>query len=370
MTIIARDFPAPSETIDPKAQINYTSPWGGAHNRWVPPPPAGPGRAGDATLERDHTFALQTFAHMEGVAARHPEAGVTFLPGIEYLDDPGKAEGGGALTVARAAELGIQGFEFLDRSELPAGVVWGCRYRTWCVSPMVYLPFLMRRIVLRGGKVVRRELRDPREAWALQSELGSVDVVVNCSGYGFGDPAVFVTRGKSCHFPFQTPSLLSQHNIAFANQNNENLALAHQTGQTCIVSNSCPATVTRQCADGSWTFCVPRSFDGGTVIGGTKQPDDWDPNPSPAIRAELLAKFAATYPEIGELKPVFDIVGRRPTRKGGARLEVEKVSPAKVLVHAYGLGGRGYELSWGVGGRVVELVDQALAQLGRARAKI
>lgn len=336
VTIAARDFPAPSETIDPRTQINYTSPWGGAHNRWVVPPPSS-GATRNAMLERDHGFALETFAHMDAVAARHPEAGVTFLPGIEYLDDPAKAEGGSwqPLTVARAAELGISEFEVLDRSELPRGVGWGCRYRTWCVSPMVYLAFMLRRIVLRGGKVVKAELRDPREVWSIRYDLGSVHAVVNCSGSGFGDPAMFVTRG-----------------------------------QTCIVSNPCPATVTRQHADGSWIFCVPRSYDGGTIIGGTKQPDDWDPNPSPVVREQLLAKFAETYPDIGELKPITDIVGRRPTRKGGIRLEVEKVARDKTLVHAYGLGGRGYELSWGVAGRVVELVDQALGDVGSLKAKL
>jgi glycine/D-amino acid oxidase-like deaminating enzyme len=30
VTIVARDFPGPFETMDPIAKINYTSPWGGA----------------------------------------------------------------------------------------------------------------------------------------------------------------------------------------------------------------------------------------------------------------------------------------------------------------------------------------------------
>jgi glycine/D-amino acid oxidase-like deaminating enzyme len=30
VTIVARDFPAPFETMDPLTKINYTSPWGGA----------------------------------------------------------------------------------------------------------------------------------------------------------------------------------------------------------------------------------------------------------------------------------------------------------------------------------------------------
>src|SRR5690606_8909044 len=30
VTIVARDFPGPFETMDPNTKINYTSPWGGA----------------------------------------------------------------------------------------------------------------------------------------------------------------------------------------------------------------------------------------------------------------------------------------------------------------------------------------------------
>ena len=138
-------------------------------------------------------------------------------------------------------------------------------------------------------------------------------------------------------------------------------------GQTCLVSNSCDATVTRQNADGSWVFCVPRNFDGGTVVGGTKEPDNWDTKPSLEVREHLLTSFAATYPSIlgesGSLSVIKDIVGRRPTRKGGMRLEGQKIGDSKFLVHAYGLGGRGYELSWGVAEEVAAEVNNYLGQL-------
>lgn len=118
--------------------------------------------------------------------------------------------------------------------------------------------------------------------------------------------------------------------------------------------------MTRQNADGSWTFSVPRNFNGGTIIGGTKEPDNWDDQPSEAVRTELLSKFAATYPQIlgkeGEMRVLRDIVGRRPTRKGGMRLEREDLGDGKTIIHAYGVGGRGYELSWGVAEGVVGLI--------------
>jgi D-amino-acid oxidase len=73
----------------------------------------------------------------------------------------------------------------------------------------------------------------------------------------------------------------------------------------------------------------------------------------------------------GPLQPLGDIVGRRPTRHGGIRLEREEVpagsikglqdDAARLVVHAYGLGGRGYELSWGVAEEVLELVKQRVS---------
>jgi len=138
--------------------------------------------------------------------------------------------------------------------------------------------------------------------------------------------------------------------------------LTRDAGQTCVVANDCAATVTRQHADGTWTFCVPRGFDGGTVVGGTKEPDNWDPEPSAAVRETLLRRFAETYPAVlgpGEaFRWVRDIVGRRPTRRGGPRMAAEGLGGGRVVVHAYGLGGRGYELSWGVAGEAVRLAAE------------
>lgn len=142
------------------------------------------------------------------------------------------------------------------------------------------------------------------------------------------------------------------------------------TGQTCLVANRVPATITRQNADGTWTFCVPRNFDGGTIIGGTKEPGNWDPTPSPAVRARLLRDFAATYPALGDVTVLQDVVGRRPTRHGGARIEREEIAPGRSIVHAYGLGGRGYEMSWGVARTVRELVDGDKSAAAAAKPRL
>lgn len=268
-------------------------------------------------------------------------AGISFMRGVEYLESPSP----GYLAIsATGEELGIRSFRLLRKEEFPdTRVKWGCEYKTWCVNPMVYLCFLLNRFVYRGGRTVKRELKDVEEVFALAAlekltpqGKHTIDVVVNASGFGFSDPKVFPTRG-----------------------------------QTCLVANKCSETVTRQNADGSWTFSVPRNFEGGTVIGGTKDVGDWNPFPDSHTRDNLLKAFASMYPNIleegsdkwgqkGEYRVLADIVGRRPTRRGGMRLEKEVLSGTHNVVHAYGLGGRGYELSWGVAVEVKKLVEEML----------
>lgn len=210
ITIIAHDLPTtspppPSLSLllgSPEPHINFASPWAGAHNRWVPPT----GKQGAAHEARDHRLALSTFRRMELLAApggARPEAGITFLRGVEYLEAPGPEyealvrDGGGP---GSAAALGIEGFRVLRPEELPADggrVRMGFEYDTWCVSPMVYCSFLLGLFVARGGRVVRRAVRGVEEVFGMGGELGGgpVGVVVNASGMGFGDPRSFIIRG-------------------------------------------------------------------------------------------------------------------------------------------------------------------------------
>lgn len=80
-------------------------------------------------------------------------------------------------------------------------------------------------------------------------------------------------------------------------------------------------------------------------------------------RAQLLANAAKWFPfkegSKEEFDVIRDIVGRRPAREGGMRIEVENINQGQeVIVHAYGAGGRGFELSWGVAEDVYDLMRQ------------
>jgi hypothetical protein len=283
---------------------------------------------------------------MQRLHSAHPHtAGITFLKGIEYIESPGPEY----KAITASNPLPVPNFRLLPPSAFPDDkVTWACEYDTWCVNPMVYCSFLLRRFVHRGGRLLKRTLRSPAEAFSLslpsplpqQQEKVTISAVVNASGTGLvPDSSMTVTRG-----------------------------------QTCLVAEGCDATVTRQNADGSWTFCVPRGFEGGTVIGGTKELGNWAVEPSVAVREQLLESFVRTYPKIlegsktGGLTVLRDIVGRRPTRVGGPRVESEVLpGGAGFVMHAYGLGGRGYELSWGVAEEVVRKVKGYLNEQERSR---
>ncbi|KAB8234446.1 hypothetical protein ETB97_003818 [Aspergillus alliaceus] len=303
--LIAREFPNTTA-------LNYASPWAGAHYRPVP------GLSPQALREENQ--AKETYAYLKHLSKTDPTSGIAGIEAIEHLENP-PAEYLDAEAI-QACYGHLDGYRLLGNDERPEGVKWGVRYDSFVINSPVYCSYLLRKFVLAGGVTKERTILDAREAFYLGP---NVKTVVNCSGMGFGDERTFIIRG-----------------------------------QTCLVRNACEQTITRQNADGTWSFCIPRPLSGGTIIGGTKQPENYDPNPSLETREMLLANAAKWFPFSPESERRFDvirdIVGRRPAREGGIRIEAEKVEDGKVVVHAYGAGGRGYELSWGVAGDVVKLM--------------
>ncbi|OJJ61746.1 hypothetical protein ASPSYDRAFT_40279 [Aspergillus sydowii CBS 593.65] len=313
--LIARDWPSTTS-------INYTSPWAGAHYRPVP------GHTPQAV--REESQAQYSYTQFRTEAA-NPASGVALTDAIEHLENPPPEY----LTEDVFDNYThLDDFRKLSPEELPPGVKWGVKYRTFCINSPVYCAYLLRRFILRGGETREYTLANPKEAFYLARNR-NVKTVVNCSGMGFGDEKAFIIRG-----------------------------------QTCLVRNPCNVTLTRQNSDGTWSFCIPRPLEGGTIIGGTKQPHNWDPNPSLETRETLLRNAAKWFPFTeesgGRFDVVRDIVGRRPAREGGLRIEVEEVDvdgKERRIVHGYGAGGRGYELSWGAARDIAALVGVQKARL-------
>lgn len=332
MVLVAREFPSQADH-----SVDYASMWAGAHMRPIP--------ASTPQLAREAEWLRHTVAVFDSQSKREPWRGVTATTGTEYLDAPDEfyqAQN----TASFTAESGLSGYRPLQPDELPAGTKMGFTYSTFCVNPPVYCESLVRTFLLRGGSIMRKSLASEWEGFNITG--CNVRVVVNASGMGFDDPECFPTRGQT------------------------------------ILTNltSVKQTVTRQNGDGTWSFIIPRILDGGTVIGGTKEPNDLQVEPRPSTRHQLLSNFSKNIDtaELRALSKDFlmdrdiilrDIVGRRPTRRGGMRVEVARATRSDVnranhepasqfVVHAYGAGGRGYEISWGVAQEVAGFVKQEL----------
>jgi D-amino-acid oxidase len=314
ITILASELPT-----DHNPSATYASPWAGAHYRPIP---------GDTPqLRAERHLAIQTFHVMKRIASQHhiSEAGVKLMKGIEYLESPTSVES--ALKTGNIYAGPNDGFRVLEIGELPDGVKWGCEYDTYSLNVPVYLRWMMRRFQSNGGRVVKYTLECAEEVFDLADKLmlGNVKTVINCSGTNFGkDVKMKVIRG-----------------------------------QTVLVKREFDKTITRQVADGSWSFLIPRPG-GGTIVGGSKEVDDFEIGMRCEMRKRLLRSAAKYFPEfiseVGKFEIVKDNVGRRPWREGGTRIEKEHLSQGRIIVHGYGTGGRGYELSWGAAARIVELV--------------
>ncbi|KAK2594294.1 hypothetical protein QQS21_008000 [Conoideocrella luteorostrata] len=344
--LVAKEWPAAIPGAPLQHSPDYASMWAGAHVRPIP--------ATTPQLQREAAWLKHTVAEFDRQASAEPSSGITRTTGVEYLEAPDQGYSQQDAS-SFEQETGLSGYRKLQASELPAGVALGYEYDTFCINTPVYCEALLRRFLLGGGKTLKMDLKSEWEAFSLAE---NVAFVINASGTGIGgDSKCFPTRG-----------------------------------QTVVTDLDVTKTVTRQHRDGTWSFLIPRFLKGGTIVGGTKEPGDWRSTPCPATRDKLLANGLRLEPlarrdgggtagqtkAVGDVTVIADVVGRRPTRHGGMRLETEdKIIPQRPggqarcsVIHAYGAGGRGYEISWGVANDIVALAQPLLTRLSNATSKL
>ncbi|GAB1640927.1 FAD-dependent oxidoreductase [Krasilnikovia sp. MM14-A1259] len=198
----------------------------------------------------------------------------------------------------------------------PATAPWTREVRF--VAPLAdmgrYLPWLRRRFVSAGGRIVRRGVRHLDEA------LVEAPVVVNATGLG---------AARLCGDPFVHPA----------------------RGQVVVVANPGLDTSVRVVGDPG-TYVHPREHD--VVLGGTWDVDEWDTRPDPAVSEAILARCVALVPQLAGAEVVAERVGLRPARRGGPRVAAQRC-PLGTVVHAYGHGGAGMTLSWGCADEIAAL---------------
>lgn len=338
LTFVSRNYP----NDDPLTH-EYTSPWAGAHFRPFPHRPET-----FETDKRESAYTRVTYKFFQKYAAEHPESTIEFMKGVDWLAEPTSEYLGLGPGLARDSLIDLK---TLSGPQLPSGVKYGCEYLTWCLNAPVYLKFLqtqVQQLCLRLGiplefsRLTLTSLQDV-EKW-----FPGTDVLFNASGTGLQysggyDPQSFAIRGQTLLLNVPNPTT-----IRYAN-----------------------ATITHQGQDGLWTFVIKRPAINGQpqyILGGTKQLGDDLVMPREADTEALLSRARKLFPDLmfpdGSFHIVRTNVGFRPAREGGSRVELQTLPASGLkIVHAYGFGGMGYEISVGAAQHAIGLYKTKLSKL-------
>ncbi|CDR37171.1 CYFA0S01e08064g1_1 [Cyberlindnera fabianii] len=320
VTILGRHIPG---DID----IEYTSPFAGAN--W-----SSFAKDDETWIQEVDTVGYHIFMDF---ARSEPNTGIHIVPHHEYL---------------RATDLGPDGkpklpwfkdlmenFRILEKSELPEGdeFVTGFTYDTVTITTTIYLNWLLQQIYSLGGILKRKDIKHINEAFGLHDSGERADLVINCSALGarflggVEDKKVFPIRGQILQVRNTATKQVSVHLPDYA---------------------------------GESFYMFPRK-EGGAIIGGTFLLNDWSSQPDPGLTKRIIERAKKYVPEMldpklgnpSDIEVFRENVGHRPARKGGVRVEREGK-----IIHNYGIGGAGYQASWGLAEKVLKLVDSALTE--------
>lgn len=235
----------------------------------------------------------------------------------------------------------------LASADLPE-IQHGAYYKAMCINVPRFLLYLQERATSLGVRVLKAHL--PTHGVLSATLSGAADFVRFETGRP--KPACFVNAtglgakklcGDDAMYPIQ--------------------------GQTVLVKGEARSTITRV-GDGYRAYCIPRPGSGTTILGGTKEEGVWDETPDARVTEQILRLNALQVPELltgvdGGFEVVSVQCGLRPARRGGPRVEREKVGDWEV-VHAYGHAGAGYQNSVGSARLVLELVGEGVGVKGLA----
>jgi hypothetical protein len=203
-------------------------------------------------------------------------------------------------------------------------VKWGYRIEAPAARMHNYLAWLENQTTQAGVSLKKRRLKD------LDDLSKDYSAIVNCSGFGARELV------RDCDFvPYK--------------------------GQYFVLKSSDSAPVDYIGDDdhpGGMAYVIPRL--GEVMMGGCAEEGIED--------LELTLNWADTIKRAGLFVPWLlkcspsdqsrpPVVGIRPCRTTGVRLEIDYNNAAVPVVHNYGHGGSGFSLSWGCAERVADLLS-------------
>ncbi|EXJ84625.1 hypothetical protein A1O3_05295 [Capronia epimyces CBS 606.96] len=238
----------------------------------------------------------------------------------------------------------VRNFKVLPKSDLPSPFVSGAIHDGIAINTTPYLKSLVGRIRSLGGSIIRGELPttggllhalDAAESILHSHQITKpVSLVVNATGLGachlVPDSSVFPIRGQTVTVKIEAKHI------------------------TTMFYPDANASIT------------PRAGSGVSVLGSTYEIGNWDREPDPEVTKTILRRCKPLAPELLNKDGEFDVVSVnvafRPGRKGGPRVEIEEMKSEdgqskRVVCHAYGHAGGGFQNSFGSASKAVGLID-------------
>ncbi|KAK3826757.1 MAG: hypothetical protein J3R72DRAFT_405975 [Linnemannia gamsii] len=325
--------------------IDYTSPWAGAHWRSY-------ADIADLAQQELDTATFIRFCHL---ADTDPKAGVMYLTGHDFWDvKPKNFEDPWFKRL-------VKNYRYLSQAELPSGVEFGIAYTTVSVHAPKYLAYLQEQILARGGTIDRTTVPSLKALAQIPHADGrKPDIIINCSGLGsrnlsgVHDHQMFPTRGQ----------------IVIVKVPDEIWPKAKQFTMERYAEGSAMGT-------GTITYVIPRE-NGEIVLGGTMQHWNYQEQASEETTNAIMSRVLATKPDLFSRATILrSCVGLRPNRRGGVRISaaVEQLdwnegwdNKVVVVAHNYGHAGFGYQASVGCADKVVGEIEARLVELEGVRS--
>jgi D-amino-acid oxidase len=191
----------------------------------------------------------------------------------------------------------------------------GFSLRVPLMDTTIYLDYLAARFLKTGGEINANVCFEK-----LEDVDRKFDLMINCAGIGARD-------------------LVQDADLE-----------AHR-GQIAIVPRIEALSCAIVCDNAPLMYAIPRRND--CVFGGTNDLSSdlaADPSTTDRIVAECSRVLNIEKPNV-----LAERVGLRPFRKSGVRLERDRLSDGRAVIHNYGHGGSGFTLSWGCAREVVDL---------------
>ncbi|NOS67090.1 MAG: FAD-binding oxidoreductase [Candidatus Peribacteraceae bacterium] len=264
-------------------------------------------------------WSEQTLHHFLGLLST-PNAGVSMKETCELHRKPKEKDPAWARVVAD--------FRHAKRSDLPQEFVSAYLLTVPVAMTRYYLEYMLQKNVARGAKIEAKHVDDIQEA------LDQYDVVVNCTGMGARD------LGGA-----KDDKMLAVRGDLVRIKNPGNISDILMDEDNPKVTYICPRT-------------APDRTQSDVILGGTFDEGNEKTEIDEDVAQGIIERCAQFHESIRGMKPLEHIVGHRPKRKGGVRVEEESRSGGKRLVWNVGHGGSGFTIAQGCAADVVKLIGK------------